>query len=194
MTAGTRSDEELMAAYVAGDSAAFRELFDRLGPVLFRVLRRQLATEADATDLVQQTFLHLHRARNDFRPGARLKPWLFTIAYNLKREHFRRLKRRPEAPLELDGRSDPAVGPEGHDRSDAAQAVRLALAQLPESQAEVIVLHWLEGLSFPEVAEAVGSTVSAVKVRAHRGYATMRKLLGETTGNSGPDSGIGDQR
>ncbi|MBK7580981.1 MAG: RNA polymerase sigma factor [Myxococcales bacterium] len=183
-----------MAAYVAGDSAAFRELFARLAPTLFRVLRRQLATEADATDLLQLTFLHLHRARNDFRPDARLKPWLYTIAYNLKREHFRRAKRRPEAPLELDGRSDPAVGPTGHDRADAAQAVRLALAQLPESQAEVIVLHWLEGLSFPEVAEALGVTVSAVKVRAHRGYAGMRKILGESGGNSEPGSGIGQDQ
>jgi len=185
-----QSDEELMAAYVAGDAEAFRQLFDRLAPVLLRVLRRQLRTEEEAGDLVQQTFLQLHRARHDFRAGARLRPWLFTIAYNLKREHFRRSMRRPEAPLELDGRNEPAVGPLGHERADAQQAVRHALEQLPEDQAEVIVLHWLEGLSFPEVAEAVGASLSAVKVRAHRGYAAMRRLLRDP-GNQEPSSGIG---
>jgi RNA polymerase sigma factor (sigma-70 family) len=185
------SDEELMAAYVAGDYAAFRQLFERLAPVLLGVLRRQLRSEAEAADLVQQTFLHLHRARHDFRPGARLRPWLFTIAFNLKREHFRRAKSRPESPLELDGRSEPSEGPRGHERADAAQAIRAALQTLPEDQAEVIALHWLEGLSFPEVAEIVGASVPAVKVRAHRGYVAMRRLLADP-GNPNPDTGIGE--
>src|SRR5690349_7102953 len=96
----TRSDEELMAAYVAGDRAAFRELFERHSPVLLRVTRRQLPTREEANDLLQQTFLQLHRARLDFDPTQRFKPWFFRIALNLKREHFRRLRRRPEDILD----------------------------------------------------------------------------------------------
>ena len=117
-----------MAAYVAGDRAALDELFQRLAPVLLRVLARQLPNREEANDLVQQTFLQLHRSRNDFREGARLRPWLFTIAINLKREHFRRVKRRPEAPLALDGRLDPSVGPQGHARSDAASTLTATMA------------------------------------------------------------------
>src|SRR5438128_1919265 len=104
-----RSDEELMRAYVSGDSAAFRELFERYGPVLLRVMRHQLRRPEEARDLVQQTFLQLHRSRLDFREGAQLRPWLFTIAMNLKREYFRRAGRRPESELVLDGHDDPAV-------------------------------------------------------------------------------------
>ena len=67
--------------------------------------------------------------------------------------------------------------------------MRKALAKLPENQAEVIVLHWFGGLSFPEVAEAVGASLSAVKVRAHRGYERLRGLLGDG-GNRSEAGGI----
>lgn len=187
-----RSDEELMLAYVGGDATAFRELFERYAPILLRVLARRLHSNEEAHDLVQQTFLQLHRARNDFRADARLRPWLFTIALNLKREHFRRGRRHPEAPLELDGRRDPSVGPRGTQRAEAARELQGALAKIPADQAEVIALHWFEGLSFTEVAEVVGASVSAVKVRAHRGYVALRRLLDESPGsrNRGPNPGI----
>jgi RNA polymerase sigma-70 factor (ECF subfamily) len=189
-----RSDEELMQAYVGGDAAAFRELFDRYAALLTRVLARQLRSPQEATDLVQQTFLQLHRARRDFRPDAKLRPWLFTIALNLKREYFRRAQRHPEAPLELDGRLDPAVEPRGAERADAARQLQSALARIPPDQAEVIALHWLEGLSFAEVGELVGASVSAVKVRAHRGYVALRRLLDETEpGNPGAGSDIPEE-
>ena len=173
-----RTDEELMAAYIAGDSAAFRELFDRHSPILLRVMRHQLRRPEDARDLVQQTFLQLHRSRNDFREGAQLRPWLFTIAMNLKREYFRRAGRRPESPLDLDGRTDPAVAPRGHEQLEASDELGFALAELPEEQREVITLHWLAGVPLPDVAQMVGASLSAVKVRAHRGYAAMRRALG----------------
>jgi RNA polymerase sigma factor (sigma-70 family) len=172
-----RTDEELMIAYTAGDQRAFDELFRRLGPVLLRVMRRQLSRPEDARDLVQQTFLHLHRARKDFDASKRLRPWVFTIAINLKREYFRRKGRRPEAALDL----APEIGidPRGQERADAQQTLGWAMQFVPDPQREVILLHWFAGLSFPEVAETVGSSLSAVKVRAHRGYGVLRKVLGD---------------
>src|SRR5262245_34419269 len=99
-----KSDEELMASYVAGDEPSFRALFRRHAPVLLRTLGRDLWRPEDANDLVQQTFLQLHRGRRDYQLGRPLRPWLYTIAFNVKREYFRRTKRRPESPLDLDGR------------------------------------------------------------------------------------------
>jgi RNA polymerase sigma-70 factor (ECF subfamily) len=174
-----RSDEELMAAYVSGEMAAFRELFQRYAPLLQRAMARDLRTVEEANDLVQQTFLHLHRSRLDFEPGRKLKPWIFTIALNLKREYFRRTRRRQEMSLEDDRAIEPFEGPRGQERSDAARETTRALLTLPREHREVIELHWFGGLSFPEVAEAVGSTVAAVKVRAHRGYVALRQLLGD---------------
>ncbi len=165
-----------MAEYVAGDARAFDELFARYASVLLRVMRRELRSPEEANDLVQQTFLQLHRARFDFRTDAKLRPWLFTIALNLKREHLRRLKRRPEAELKLDGRSDPITKPEAS-RLDAARTLDFALERLQPSYREVIELHWLGQLSFPEIADLVGASLSAVKVRAHRGYTALREIL-----------------
>jgi len=184
-----------MAAYVSGEQAAFRELFQRYTPLLQRAMLRDLRSAEEANDLVQQTFLHLHRSRLDFEPGRKLKPWIFTIALNLKREYFRRTKRRQETSLDDDRAAEPFEGPRGQERSDAAREMTRALAALPVDHREVIELHWFGGLSFPEVAEAVGSTVAAVKVRAHRGYVALRARLGETVpdpeqaASAGPEVG-----
>lgn len=169
------SDEELMARYRDGETAAFRMLFERHAPLLFRVLSRDLARPGDAEDLLQQTFLQVHRARYDFDPSRRFRPWVITIALNLKREHFRTARRAlPAAAAEL----APGIAPRDHARVDARQSVVWALQRIPGEQREVIELHWFEGLSFGDVARCLGIGAVAAKVRAHRGYARLRALLG----------------
>lgn len=176
-TPGSRSDEELFAAYRAGDRAAFQELWTRYAPALCRLMRKQVRRSEDVNDLVQQTFLQLHRARNDFKEGARLRPWLYTIALNLRREYWRRMGRRRESPVELDERMLPTVEQADIVAKENAAAVRKALSTLSDGQREVIELHWFEGFSFPEVAQIVGASLSAVKVRAHRGYKVLKAEL-----------------
>jgi RNA polymerase sigma factor (sigma-70 family) len=173
------TDEALMVAHVKGDTSAFPILFQRYASTVRGIMRRDIRKTQDADELVQETFLNLHRAARDFQPDRRLRPWLMTIAFNLKREYFRRKGRRPEAPLDLDGRNDPSVEPRILERRHAAQQVSRALASLTDSQRQVIEMHWFAGLSFPEISTAVGASLSAVKVRAHRGYERMRALLPE---------------
>ena len=171
------TDEELFAAYRSGDRAAFAALWTRYAPPLCRLMRKQIRRPEDVNDLVQQTFLQLHRARNDFRDGAALRPWLYTIALNLRREYWRRAARRRESPAELDERMLPTVEQADIVVKENALALRKALAGLPHGQREVIELHWFEGFSFPEVAQIVGASLSAVKVRAHRGYKVLKVEL-----------------
>ncbi|MFT7621444.1 MAG: RNA polymerase sigma factor (sigma-70 family) [Myxococcota bacterium] len=166
-----------MAAYVAGDRSAFNELFARYSTLVTRVAARGLYDQSAVPDLVQRTFLQLHRARNDFKPGSPLRPWLMTIAMNVKRQHLRSVGRRREDALELDGRTDPVAAPHDAAQTQRARKLHQALASLPETTREVIELHWLEGLSFAEVATVVGASLSAVKVRAHRGYSKLRAQL-----------------
>jgi RNA polymerase sigma-70 factor (ECF subfamily) len=182
------SDEELMARYRDGELAAFRTLFERHAPLLLRVLSRDLARPGEAEDLLQQTFLQVHRARHDFDPSRRFRPWVVTIALNLKREHFRTARRLPPtATAELES----GVAPRDHARVDARQSVVWALNRIPGDQREVIELHWFEGLSFGDVARCLGIGAVAAKVRAHRGYARLRALLGaDDTGNLGREQDI----
>lgn len=172
-----------MAAYVAGDPAAFEALFARHAPALLGMLMRHLRSRAEADDVLQQTFLQLHRARLDFRPGSELRPWLYTIAMNAMRERFRRASRKREAPLgpgdedRLRTEGDPLE--EQQEAARARTRLHAALQTLPANQREVIELHWFQGRPFTEIAAIVGSTLSAVKVRAHRGYERLRKTLAE---------------
>lgn len=179
--AATTSDEALMVAYAQGDQAAFGLLFARNAPLLTRVVRAQVGSDEECRDIVQQTFLQLHRARRDYHQGEPLRPWLLTIAYNLCRDRWRSRGRHHEVPIE---QATPPV--ESITASDLLQerqqAAHLheALASLPVEQRRVIELHWFAGLSLPDVAAAVGASLSAVKVRAHRGYERLRRQLGLT--------------
>lgn len=173
-----------MALYAeVADRTAFQELFRRYAGVLFGMARRRLHSDDDARDLVQQTLLQVHRARHDFRPGARFRPWLFTIALNLVREHYRRHKRRKEQPLETVTDAPEAAAPSDTEAAEEQQAraarVRAALALLPAQQREVIELHWFEESPYEEIAQIVGASIAAVRVRAHRGYARLREILPE---------------
>lgn len=166
-----------MRAYVAGDQRAFRELFERYVPMLTRLARRRLPTDEHAREVVQQTFFQLHAARNDFRLDHKLRPWLFTIAMNLVREHYRKAGRRRESELEPERSAAPAAELGPVEAQQRAEQLRAALRRLPEGQREVVELHWLQEMPFAEVATVVGASEGAVRVRAHRGYKRLRELL-----------------
>jgi RNA polymerase sigma factor (sigma-70 family) len=183
-----RSDEELMAAHVAGESGAFEELFGRYAPLLLRVMTRQVASAEDARDLVQQTFLQVHRARLDFDASAKFRPWVFTIGFNLCRQLGRSRSRRRESPSGDAAQSERAAPLRD---LDATHDVRAALAQIPADYREAIVLHWYEGLSFEEASVVVGASVTALKLRAHRGYKMLRALLDDRNPRKG--SGVSEE-
>lgn len=176
LQAGGDSDEALMESFCKGDAAAFDSIFRRYAVSIHRYLRPLVAGDSQAQDLCQATFLSLVRSRGRYQRGLPLKPWLYAIATNAARDHLRR--KRPEE-LTPTGEVPHQAAAEAAPEQDAgmARAVWAALAQLPENQREAIVLHRFEGLSFPEVAATVGASESAVKVRAHRGYERLRKLL-----------------
>ncbi|MEQ1507732.1 MAG: sigma factor [Myxococcota bacterium] len=169
------SDEQLMDRYVrTDDRAAFRVLFERYAGRLTAYFRRTLGSDPIAADLVQTTFLHVHRARRDFRTDRPLRPWLFAIAANVRRDHVRRGIRRPEhlvaEPIEV------ASGGTGPGPVDPA--IRRALDQMPDREREILVLHWYVELSYDEIAVVVGATTGAVKARGNRALQQLRGLLG----------------
>tara|TARA_R110002096_G_scaffold16898_3_gene57756 strand:+ start:19617 stop:20177 length:561 start_codon:yes stop_codon:yes gene_type:complete len=172
-----QTDEELMRAYKAGDETALRDLYERYQPLLVRVLGRDLDQVSEAQDLVQLTFLQLHRARNDFREGSKLRPWLMTIALNLKRQHFRRRRRRPVEDTSP-GLAESTASRATQEALTDATSLRSALRSLRSKERTVMILYWFEGFTFPEISEIVGAKVSAVKVRAHRGKQHLREILG----------------
>ncbi len=179
--------KELMARYCDGDASAFRELYALVAPRLLGYLVKMARSRAVADDLLQQTFMKVHRARHAYVRGADPIPWIYSIAHRTFLDEARRQKRAvvrvgdgdelPEQQADLHGdaadrRDEPRVDPE------LVKATLDALAGLPEQQREAVVLTKLDGKSVAEAAEIAGTTVGAMKVRAHRGYEALRKLLG----------------
>lgn len=174
-----------MSAYVAGDRRAFERLFGRVAPRVHSFFVRSFSSTAVADDLLQITFLKLHRARNDYRTGAPLRPWLFAIAARVRLDELRRRYRLPEDAGEeelvkaAEAQSGTTVELGGNSREEIAQAVQAAIARLPESQRVVVHLHRFEGMTFPEIAQVLGTTEGAVKLRAFRAYERLRKELAD---------------
>jgi len=171
-----------MRAYVDGDETAFKALFDRYAPIVFGMTKRHLRDDELAREITQMTFYRLHGARNDFRQGSKLRPWLLTIAMNLVREHWRRKKRRRQVDLEVDERAAPTPERDHLELDERSQLLRAALDRLPESQRTVVELHWFQERPYKEVAEIVGTSEGAVRVRAHRAYTKLKELLQEDIG------------
>lgn len=172
-----------MARYAAGDHVAFQRLFALLAPRVRAFFFRSFSDPAVADDLMQTTFLKLHRARESYRPELPLKPWVFAIAAGVRRDELRRRYRLPphigEAELEqAEPRAsvEQLAGPAAVD-SDKAEAVRAQIERLPESQRVVLHLHCYEEMTFEQIAQALGTTPGAVRVRASRAYERLRKEL-----------------
>jgi RNA polymerase sigma factor (sigma-70 family) len=174
---GDDSDEELMRRYRQGERRAFDALFRRHATRVHAFLLRHTRDRARADDLLQATWLNVHRARNTFREGERFTAWLYTIANNARRDEGRR-QARDQADLTREGElPEPPRQPDA-DAADA-ELVRLALAKIPEQYREVIILHRWHDLGFGEIAQVLGTTEGAVKLRAHRGYLALREALKE---------------
>jgi|CZKU01.1.fsa_nt_gi RNA polymerase sigma-70 factor (ECF subfamily) len=177
-----RTDADFaMERYAGGDTAAFGQLYDALSPRLFGYLLRQTRDRARAEDLLQQTMLQIHRARDRFIAGAEVTPWAFAIARRLLVDDIRRNRR---VILSDDGDPDPGVS--SLDRADdlvhageLAVRVQHILARLPHSQRAAFELIKQEGLTVAEAAQVLGTTVAAVKLRAHRAYESLRAALGD---------------
>ena len=189
--------KDLMTRYCDGDAGAFRELYALVAPRLLGYLLKMARERALADDLLQQTFLKVHRARAAYVRGADPLPWIYSIAHRTFLDEARKHKRAvvrvgeaealPEVPAGLTGESDDRRD-EGRGDPELMTAALDALAGLPVQQREAVVLTKLDGKTVAEAAEIAGTTVGAMKVRAHRGYEALRKLLGKA-GAARPGAG-----
>ncbi len=173
------SDEALMQDYQAGDLSAFDVLYVRYEKRVFSYLLRQIGDPEAAADLFQETFLRLHRSREDYDPNRSFLAWIFTIAGNLVRTEFKRrssrLDERAETDVEHIGGGTPTDA--RAEQAEMADRIRAALDALPQEQRQVILLNKCEGLSYREIAEITRSTAAAVKQMAYRALLGLRNRL-----------------
>jgi RNA polymerase sigma-70 factor (ECF subfamily) len=168
------SVETLLEGYQQADARATTELVRRLSPDLLRYFLAQETTRTEAEDLLQNTWLRIHKARHTYRTGAPVLPWVFAIAKHVRVDGYR--KRRRIQQYEIATESLPESPPRESPRAEAPTFESL-IADLPDSQREVLTMLKVNGLSLDEVARATSSSVGAVKQKASRAYAKLRTLL-----------------
>jgi RNA polymerase sigma-70 factor (ECF subfamily) len=180
-----RADMERLAA---GNDAALNELMERHATPVFHFLCRMVGNEDDANDLAQETFVRVFKSAKSFRAGERFSTWLFTIAANLARNHFRWRSRHPNISLDAEnaeteqslGDTLPANSPTPKESALAAEraaAVRAAVKNLPEDLREALVLCEWEECSVVEAAAILEATPKAVESRLYRARGLLRERL-----------------
>ena len=177
-----------MERLIAGQDTALNDLMERHAKPVFHFLCRMVGNEDDANDLAQETFVRVFKSRGSFRTNEKFSAWLFTIAANLARNHFRWRSRHPAISLESEnaeteqtlGSTLPADAPAPNEQvlaTERAAAVRSAVRKLPEDLREAIVLCEWEERSMAEAATILETTPKAVESRLYRARGILRERL-----------------
>ena len=172
-------DEQLVERCRQGDETAFRELVDQYKGLVFALVSRSIANRARAEELSQDVFLKVHKGLPYFRGEAKLSTWIYRIVINVL------LQERPDlATASLDDRDEddrPRVQPAADDRAfgDLVMKDRLqkAIEQLPVQYQVLINGHYLKGMRYEDLAEALNMPMGTVKTHLHRAKRRLRHLL-----------------
>jgi RNA polymerase sigma-70 factor (ECF subfamily) len=163
-----------MERYQQADPEAPAALIGALSPALLRFFRSQAASREQADDLLQETWMRIHRVRHTYRPGEPVLPWIYAIARRVRIDGYRRTQRITAREVAMETLPEPPLRVE---QRDALPCFDTLVAALPDAQREVLTMLKVGGLSLEEVACATSSTVGAVKQKAHRAYGRLRQLL-----------------
>jgi RNA polymerase sigma-70 factor (ECF subfamily) len=173
-------ERQLLVRHCDGDPDAFAELVQRFRAPIFSYLVRCGVDSANREDLFQEIFIKIHNASARYRAEQPLPPWLFTIAANTVRSHFR--KRRvqnlifPERQSK-NPKSESASAQESLEAQETAQWIDSALARLPRKQREVLALCGVQGLPQQQAAEVLGMPLNTVKTHLRRARIALARGL-----------------
>ncbi len=181
-------DRADMERLQAGHDAALNDLMERHATPVFHFLCRMVGNEDDANDLAQETFVRVFKSAKNFRTEQKFSTWLFTIAANLARNHFRWRSRHPNISLDAEnseteqtlGSTLPANSLTPKDAAlttERAVAVRAAVKNLPADLREAIVLCEWEERNIAEAAAILETTPKAVESRLYRARGILREQL-----------------
>jgi RNA polymerase sigma factor (sigma-70 family) len=186
---GDERDRADMLRLVAGHAAGLNELMERHAPRLFNYLLRSLQNEDDAADLAQETFVRVYQNRAKFDADLKFSTWLYAIASNLVRTQYRYRTRHPQ-PVPLDAPAgdtttdfrdslpyDQPNPSESLQSTETAEAVRQAIASLPEELRTPLILCEYEELSHAEIGAILQCTAKAVETRLYRARKQLKSIL-----------------
>lgn len=172
------TDEILMARVRDGDSAQLSLLFDRHGEKLFRYCWRMNQDRQLSEDLVQEAFCRMLRFRSSFKDGHNFQAWMYSIVRNLQMDHWRKKRFEADWDENYDAPAPPQTPLEQKQQTDL---LHQALAQLPPSKREILIMARFEGLRHEQIAEIIGCETVAARVRLHRALSSLKDIYLDLT-------------
>ncbi len=170
-------DARLVRRAKAGDPDAFADLYTRYYPKVYRYLIYRVSDTETAEDLSSEVFVRLVEHIDGFRyEGRPVLTWLYTVARNLLTDHYRRVGRTTQVPLD-EGRVAAVDGLPSAEQVLGEERLAAAMQMLTDDQRQVILLRFFEGFDSAETAAVVGKTVGAVKALQHRALANLSHIL-----------------
>ncbi len=169
---------DLMIAYQSGKIEAFESLYEVLRPTLYQYLLYKTFNQSLSEDLLQESFLQLHRSRRTYLPGKPVLPWALAIARNVYLMDGRARRRREKHETHRETPLPEHATTQGLDRMADHETLRRALSLLSTDQPEILLMHHAWGLSFREIGGILGILRTTAKLRAHRAIKNLRKILG----------------
>lgn len=171
----------LMVEYQKGEVAAFEGLYDALAGDLGRHFASVLRSSVASQDLVQETFIEIHRSRHTYLAPLPVRPWIFGVARNVLRRHRRSAWRRARHEEDA-GHHEGSTAAAGARRIDPGD-VQEALDAVPATRRDAWELHHVHGFSFEEIARMLAIPVGAAKLRSSRAMGAIRAFLGVRRGS-----------
>jgi len=173
---GDQELRALMIRYQRGSLEAFEEIYTQLAPGVRRYLLHLAGGSEIADDLLQETFLQMHRSRAAYNPAYAVRPWVFGLARNVFLMNRRAARQWAKIHESREDLPEFPVLPEA-DSLGSRDEIRRCIASLPSDQAEALLLHHEWGFSFEEIAGMLGISAAAARARASRGMADLRAAL-----------------
>ncbi|MGI5819576.1 MAG: RNA polymerase sigma factor [Armatimonadota bacterium] len=177
------ADRHLAALARGGDDDAFDLLIERHLGSIQRLCWSMLCNRSDAEDAAQETFVRAYRCLSRYDAGRSFAPWLRGIATKVCLQALRNRSRHAGREVSLDASYLEPVAPEPREASPLATRAVQALATLPETYRLPLALFYLEDASVAEVADALGISQGAARVRLHRGREQIRDILMKQAGD-----------
>ncbi len=177
-----REEDEIISRCQQGDQEALKEIFDKYHKKVYRIAYGVVRQREEALDVVQEVFIKLFRSIKNFKGRSHFYTYLYRMVMNTAIDHKRKAGKQFMSSLDEEGSFEPSEEVEkGPERillqKELEERVRLAMDKLPDEQKAALIFRDVEGLSYQEMAEAMGCSIGTVMSRLHYGRKRMQESL-----------------
>lgn len=172
------TDEQLMSLVKAGQLDYLNEVFNRYSKRIYNYFLKSTLERSDSDDLTQDLFIRVMKYRNSYKDGHSVQFWIFQIARNMVKDHFRKMKVHSDKfnPVEV---MPEIVEENDNDHLEKEKRLHQAMKSLPDEKRELLVLSKFQGMKYEQIATMRDTSVSNIKVQVHRTIKELRDLYFE---------------